>query len=58
MVVGNSANMHIFSYFWIFIGNIEPIVTNKVAKIGGNDLNLNGIDVVLWSWVDEKFQLH
>ena len=33
----------------MFTDKIEPIVSNGVANIGGNDLNQKGIDTVIWS---------
>ena len=35
-MVKNLANTHICSVSWMFIGKIEPIITNRETKIGEN----------------------
>ena len=38
VIVDNSENAHIFSEEDMFTDKIEPIISNGVATIGGNDL--------------------
>ena len=37
---------------------VEPIISNGVATIGGNNLIHKEIVTVSWSWNDDEVQLH
>ena len=50
VIAHNSKNAHIFLEEDMFTDKIEPIVSNGVATIAGNDLNQRGIETVIWSW--------
>ena len=41
----------------MFTYKIDPIISNKVAKIGGNCFIPKGIGTVSWSWTDDKGKL-
>ena len=53
VVVENAEKMHIFSYDWMLIGRINPILKNRVAEIG-----VKLIDTVVYSWAYDKGQFH
>ena len=38
----------------MFTENIEPIIYNLVATIGGKDTIQKGIVTVIWFWTDER----
>ena len=42
----------------MFTDKIEPIISNGVATIGGNDLIQKGIDTAIWSWNYDEGQRH
>ena len=42
----------------MFTNNLEPVISNKVATIGGKYFIINGIGTVRWSWNDADVQLH
>ena len=58
VIVYNSANAQILSEEYIFIENIEPIISNGVANIGGKYLIPKVIGPVSWSWTDDEGKLH
>ena len=57
MVVDNSDNTHSCSYYWVFSGKIELVITNRVDTIGGKYLHKKGIGTVFWSWTYDKREL-
>ena len=42
----------------MFTVNIDLILSNGVANIGGKDIISKGIVTVSWSWTDDKGKLH
>ena len=50
-------NARICSEEDVFTYNIEPIIYNRVATIGGNDLITKIIGIVSWSWTDDEGKL-
>ena len=50
-------NARICSEEDVFTYNIEPIIYNRVATIGGNDLITKVIGIVSWSWTDDEGKL-
>ena len=42
----------------MFTENIEPIIYNLVATIGGKDTITKGVGTVIWSWTYYEWQLY
>ena len=58
VIVDNSDNSYIRSEEYIFNDKIEPIISNGVATIGGNNLITKGIGTVIWSCTYDEGKLH
>ena len=42
----------------MFTNKIDPIISNGMETIGGNDIISKGIGTVICSWTDDDGQLH
>ena len=42
----------------MFTYNIEPIISNVVATIGGKDVITKRVFIVRWYWNDDEGQKH
>ena len=54
VIVDNSSNVYNFSEENMFTKNIEPMISNGVAAIGGKHLTPKGIGTVSWSCTDDE----
>ena len=58
VIVDNSENAHTCSEEDMFTDKIYPIISNRVATIGGTDIIPKGIGTFSWSCTDDEGQLH
>ena len=58
VIVDNSSSAHILSEEDMFTENIEPIISNGAATIGGKYLIPKRIGTVSWSWTYDEVQFH
>ena len=42
----------------MFTDNIEPIISNEVGTIGGNNIITKSIGTVIWYWTDDDVKMH
>ena len=57
-VCDNSANVHVCNQRSMYVGEIKPIESHKVATIGGKGHSPAGIGTVSWSWNDDVGHKH
>ena len=57
-VCDNSANVHVCNQKSMYVGELRPIESHKVATIGGKGHSPAGIGTVKWSWNDDCGHKH
>ena len=57
-VCDNSANVHVCNQKGMYVGELRPIKSHKVATIGGKGHSPEGIGTVKWSWNDDDGRKH